>query len=270
MPLSRYWADLSTADFRDLDMERVIAVLPIAAIEQHGPHLPTGVDAQIMQGAIERVVERLPDDLDALFLPPQQIGVSLEHGDFPGTLTLSHETALRVVTEIGASVARAGCRKLVLLNSHGGNSPLLSQAALELRTRHALLAVACSWHRFGYPDGLFGEEERKHGIHGGEIETSLMLAFRPELVDMARARNFRPATYDFERDFTWLRSDRPIGFGWMTQDLSPEGAMGDAASASAVKGEAAADYWATAFIELLRDVEAFDLSRLDAPPRPGR
>lgn len=266
MSPSRYWTDLSTADFRDLDMERVITILPIAAVEQHGPHLPVGVDAQIMQGAIERVVERLPDDLDALFLPLQSVGVSLEHGDFPGTLTLSHETALRVLTEIGASVARAGCRKLVLLNSHGGNTPLLSQAALELRARHALLAVACSWHRFGYPDGLFGEEERRHGIHAGEIETSLMLAFRPELVDTTRARNFRPATYDFERDFTWLRADRPIGFGWMTQDLSPEGAMGDAASASAAKGEAAADYWATAFIELLRDVEAFDLARLNAGP----
>jgi creatinine amidohydrolase len=259
---SRNWTDLSTRDFRDLDMERVIAVLPIAAVEQHGPHLPVGVDAAIMQGMIERVVDRLPDDLDLLFLPLQAIGVSLEHGDFPGTLTLTHETALRLVTEIGAGVARAGCRKLVLLNSHGGNTPLLAQAALELRLRHALLAVSCSWHRFGYPDGLFAEEEVRLGVHGGEIETSLMLALAPDFVDMALARDFRSASEDFERDFLWLRADKPIGFGWMTQDLSAEGAMGDAGRASAAKGDAAADYWATAFVELLRDVEAFDLEKL--------
>lgn len=261
---SRYWIDLATTDFRARDVSGAIAVLPVAAVEQHGPHLPLGVDAMIMQGAIERVVERLPDDLDALFLPIQSVGVSIEHRDFPGTLSLSHETALRVLTEIADGVVRTGVRKLVLLNSHGGNSPLVSQAALELRARHGVLAVTCSWSRFGYPDGLFCETELRHGIHGGEIETSLMLAFRPELVDMTRARDFKPASLEFERDFTWLRADRPAGFGWMAQDLSAAGAMGDASRASADKGEAAADYWATAFIELLRDVEAFDLARLAA------
>ncbi|ATQ67582.1 MULTISPECIES: creatininase family protein [Methylosinus] len=259
---SRYWTDLTTVDFRDLDRSRVIAVLPLAAVEQHGPHLPVGVDSAIMQGMIERVVERLPEDLDVLFLPQQAIGVSIEHGDFPGTLTLSHETALRLVTEIGEGVARAGCRKLVLLNSHGGNTPLLSQAALELRARRGMLAVACSWHRFGYPDGLFPEDEIRLGVHGGEIETSLMLALAPDFVDTARAARFGSESEAFEREFTWLRADKPIGFGWMTQDLSRDGALGDAAAASAAKGEAAADYWATAFVELLRDVEAFDLERL--------
>jgi creatinine amidohydrolase len=258
----RHWADLSVRDFRALDTERAIAVLPIAAIEQHGPHLPVGVDAQIMEGCLERVLARLPDDLLALFLPVQSVGVSPEHSAFPGTLSLSHASAARMLVEIAEGVARAGLRKIVLLNSHGGNSPLISQVALELRTRFNLLAVACSWSRFGYPDGLFPESELRYGVHGGEIETSLMLAFRPDLVDMTHARNFSNAAEEFERDFTWLRSDRPIGFGWMTQDLSPSGAMGDASRASAAKGEAAADYWATAFVELLRDVEAFDLARL--------
>jgi creatinine amidohydrolase len=265
MTPSRFWIDLSIRDFRALDMERIIAVLPLAAVEQHGPHLPVGVDAQIMQGCVERVAARLPDDLPALFLPIQNIGVSLEHSGFPGTLSLSHETAARALIEIGDGVARAGVRKIVLLNSHGGNSPLMTHVALELRARFALLAVTCSWARFGYPDGLFSDEELRHGVHGGEIETSLMLAFRPELVDMTRARNFPSATVDFERNFTWLRSDRPVGFGWMAQDLSPAGAMGDASRASAAKGEAAADYWATAFVELLRDVEAFDPGRLGEP-----
>jgi creatinine amidohydrolase len=218
-----------------------------------------------MQGCLERVAPRLPDDLDAVFLPIQSVGVSIEHRDFPGTLTLAHETASRLLIDIAESVLRAGVKKLVILNSHGGNSPLVSQVALELRARHGALAVTCSWSRFGYPDALFGDEELRHGIHGGEIETSLMLAFAPELVDMARAKKFAPRTLDFERDFAWLRADRPAGFGWMAQDLSPAGAMGDASKATVEKGEATADYWATAFIELLRDVEAFDLSRLSQP-----
>ncbi|MDJ0449159.1 creatininase family protein [Methylocystis sp. JR02] len=259
---SCFWSELSLRDIRAHDMAGVIAVLPIAAVEQHGPHLPLGVDAMIMEGCIERVAARLPEDLDAVFLPMQSVGVSLEHRDFPGTLWLSQETASRMLLDIAEGVARAGVKKLVLMNSHGGNSALISTVALELRARFGLLAVTCSWARFGYPDGLFSAQEQRHGIHGGEIETSLMLAFRPELVDMGRAKNFPPATLDFERDFAWLRADRPAGFGWLTQDLSPSGAMGDASRASAEKGEATADYWATAFIELLRDVEAFDLARL--------
>ncbi len=259
---SSFWSELSLRDIRAHDMSETIAILPIAAVEQHGPHLPLGVDAMIMESCIERVVMRLPQDLDAVFLPMQSVGVSPEHRDFPGTLSLSPQTAAGVLLDIAEGVVRAGVRKIVLMNSHGGNSALIAQTALELRARFDALAVTCSWARFGYPDGLFSDEEQRHGIHGGEIETSLMLAFRPELVDMGRAKNFPPATLDFAREFAWLRADRPAGFGWMAQDLSPAGAMGDASKASAEKGEAVADYWATAFIELLRDVEAFDLARL--------
>lgn len=243
-------------------MSRVIAVLPVAAIEQHGPHLPFGVDAMIMEGCIAQAAARLPEDLCALFLPIQSVGVSTEHVDFPGTLTLTPETAGRLLVELVESVLRAGVKKIVLLNSHGGNSALITQTALQLRAHHGALVVTCGWSRFGYPDGLFSDAEQRHGIHGGEIETSLMLSLRPELVDLERARNFRSASLDFEQDFVWLRADRPAGFGWMAQDLSETGAVGDASRATAAKGDATADYWATAFIELLRDVEAFDLSRL--------
>jgi creatinine amidohydrolase len=254
--------DLTTHDFAALDWERVIVVAPIAAVEQHGPHLPVGVDAQIMQGCIDRIVPRLPQDIDVRFLPIQSVGVSVEHRDFPGTLSHSPTTALAMLTELAEGAIIAGARKILLLSSHGGNSPLIAQAALELRARHGVFAATCSFARFGYPDGLFTADELRYGIHGGEVETSLMLAFRPELVEMARAKNFVSASRDFERDFTWLRADRPAGFGWMAQDLSPAGAMGDASKATAAKGAAAADYWATAFIELLRDVEGFDLARL--------
>lgn len=266
MPPTRLWTEMSALDFRETDMGGVIAVLPVAAIEQHGPHLPVGVDAQIMRGYLDRVIARLPEDLAVLFLPVQAIGASLEHTGFSGTLSLPADVAIRAWTALGESVARTGCRKLVILNSHGGNSALLPQVALDLRARLNMLVVAASWNRFGYADDLFSEQEQAHGIHGGEIETSLMLAFRPDLVRMHLADNFRPATREMEEEFTWLRADRPVGFGWMAQDLSPSGAMGNAAAATAAKGETTADYGATAFIELLRDVEAFDLARLENEP----
>ncbi len=263
---TRFWAEMSWKDFQSADMDETIAVLPMAAVEQHGPHLPLGVDLFLMQGYIERVVARLPEDLSVLFLPVQAIGVSIEHGDFPGTLTLSATSQLHLLTEIGECVERAGCRKLVLLNSHGGNVPLLDMVAHDLRARLDMFVVMATWHRFGYPDGLFSAEEQAHGIHAGDIETSLMLTFRPDLVRRDALDNFASQSAAVEADFTWLRVGRPTGFGWMTQDLNPAGATGNAAAASAEKGEASADYGATAFIELLQDVEAFDLSRLREPP----
>jgi creatinine amidohydrolase len=259
---SRLWIELTAADIEATAMAEVIAVLPVAAIEQHGPHLPLGTDSYIMEGYLDRVRARLPRDLPAVFLPMQAIGCSVEHRDFAGTLSLSARVALAAWTELGEAVARAGCRKLVVVNSHGGNSGLIDSLAHELRSALGLFVVMASWQRFGYPDGLFTEAERLHGIHGGAIETSLMLTFRPDLVRGDKIRDFVPTSLAMERDFTWLRAGRPTGFGWMAQDLSPAGAVGDASAATAAKGEACADYGATAFVELLRDVEAFDLAKL--------
>ncbi len=266
MRKTHHWSDMTWRDLQTRDMSCCIAVLPVAAVEQHGPHLPLGVDAMIMQGYLDLVIARLPDDLDALFLPLQQIGTSHEHIDFPGTLTFSPQTLTQMMVEIGESVARAGCRKLVIVNSHGGNSAVMDTAARELRRLRNMLAVTVSWSRFGYPDGLFAPEERVHGIHAGDIETSLMMSFRADLVREDLRGDFPPASKAMEKEFTWLNAGRPAGFGWMAQDLSESGAMGNAAIATREKGESAADYGATAFIELLRDVEAFDLSRL--PPGP--
>ncbi|MDB5593103.1 MAG: Creatininase [Hyphomicrobiales bacterium] len=266
MAQTHQWTELTWADFHSRDMERTIAVLPVAAVEQHGPHLPVGVDTFIMQGYLARAVARLPPDSPVLFLPVQAVGKSDEHIAFPGTLTLSAETAARSWIEIGESVARTGCRKIVILNSHGGNVAIMDQVARELRRRCGMLAVVCSWSRFGYPDGLFSAHERTHGIHGGDIETSLMRAFRPDTVREDELADFPPASIEMESDFTWLRAHHPIGFGWLSQDLSVSGAMGNALDASAEKGRACADYGATAFLELLQDVEAFDLDRLVEGP----
>ena len=257
---SRLWSELTTADFAAADMGAVIAVLPVAATEQHGPHLPLGTDTFIMQGYLDAVLPRLPADLPALVLPIQTIGCSVEHTDFPGTLSLSARHALDAWSGLVAQVAATGCRKLVLVNSHGGNSSVLDILAHEMRAELGLLVVLASWQRFGYPDGLFSEDERLHGIHGGAIETALMLAFRPDLVRREAIAEFVPASVAMEREYTWLRaSGRPTGFGWMAQDLHEAGAMGDAIQATAEAGRACAVHGAEAFVGLLRDVAAFDL-----------
>ena len=263
---TKYWAEMSWRDFERADMSKVVAVLPVAAIEQHGPHLPVGVDSFINEGYLKRAIALTPHDLPALFLPLQSIGKSNEHIEFPGTLTLSLETVARAWTEIGDSVARTGCRKLVFINSHGGNVAVLDAVTRDLRVRHRMLAVNAAWHRLGLPEGLFSTRERTFGIHGGDVETSLMLAFRPEAVRMNEARDFASLAETMEKQFPILKVTQPIGFGWMANDLNPNGAVGEADKATAEKGAAAANHIAERFVQLLRDVVAFDLDQLAAGP----
>jgi creatinine amidohydrolase len=260
------WMDMTWQDVAGADTARWIAVLPLAAVEQHGPHLPLGVDTYIGEAYLARVEKILPDDLPVTFLPVQRIGVSAEHLSYPGTLTFSAGTAITAWIELGESLARAGVRKMVMVTSHGGNVAAMEIVGRELRTRLGMLAVMVGWHRFGYPDGVFGGEEKRHGTHAGDVETSLMLAAKPNTVRMDKAANAVPLTVELAKQFKWLGAYRPAGFAWMTQDLHPGGSLGDATLSTAEKGDASLDHGAKAFVELLREIDRFDLSQLKDGP----
>lgn len=270
---SRFWADLSTRDFalrQDAGLaEQTVAVLPVAAIEQHGPHLPVSVDQTLVDGIVAASLPHLPVEVPVLFLPTQAVGKSDEHIRFPGTLTLSAETTIRLWTEIGESVARAGVRKLVLFNSHGGQVSIMDIVARELRTRCDLIVFSTNWYTLPLGeavDGLFPASEHRFGVHAGDIETSMMLALRPHTVDMTQARDFRSASQDRAERFPILGNGRSAKLGWQMQDYHPAGAAGNAAAATADKGRALVEAAGRQLAALLEEVSRLPLSTLRADP----
>jgi creatinine amidohydrolase len=259
---SPWWWDYSTREFAALDMERVVTVLPVGAVEQHGPHLPVRVDAAINAGIVARAVELMPDELPVLVLPMMPVGKSNEHLGFPGTLTFSYETLARLWFELGESVHRAGGRKLILFNSHGGQPQVIDIVCRELRVRHGMFAVNAMWSRMIRKDDLFSTHELRHGIHGGEVETSVMLHLHPDLVEMEEAADFVPLSVALEEEGGILTPEGGVGFGWQAQDLDASGACGNAAAADAERGAALIERAAEALVRLCREVARYPLDRI--------
>jgi creatinine amidohydrolase len=268
---SRYWADWSTRDFAQLEHARTIAILPVAATEQHGPHLPLNVDTALVDGVVAATLAHLPPTLPVLFLPTQAVGLSPEHQRFAGTLTLSAQTVIRLWTEIGESVARSGIKKLVLLNSHGGHNGVLDIVARDLRSRLDMLVYSVSW--FNLPlgpavEGIFSAEEHRFGIHAGEIETSMMLALAPEKVNMSLAKNFASTSKVRSEKFAILGNGKSAKLGWQMQDYNPAGAVGNAAAASAEKGQAVLAAAGKALAKLLAEMDQLPADTLVDKPAP--
>lgn len=249
-----WWADFTAASFHNIDPMKTIAVFPTAAIEQHGPHLPVGTDTIINRGHLDQLAGLLPDDLDIRVLPVQEIGKSNEHVWQSGTISGTATTVIDHWTQIGLEVARSGIRKLVFVNSHGGNVSILDIVARELRVRAGMFAVKAAWSHF-WPAEIYSDVENRHGIHGGDRETSLVLHFRPELVDMAKAEDFPSIAARDENDYAYLRPTGPLSYAWIARDINPAGVAGEASRATPEKGRATAEAAVLAFIDLLREVE---------------
>lgn len=253
------WAALTTVDFADDALRDAVAVLPVAAVEQHGPHLPLGTDVFINEGVIAAACALLPADAPVVVLPTQAVGTSHEHLAFPGTLSLDAGDLIRLWTRIGEGVGRAGLRKLLIFNSHGGQSGLPEIVAVDLRTRLGMIVAWASPGAFGGPPIAVDPWETRHGLHGGLKETAMMLHLRPELVRLDQARFFPSAGEAMEANFTHLRATGRTGFGWQTQDLNPAGVVGDAATATPKLGAALVAHAATGLAQLIGDLLRFEL-----------
>ena len=271
IPPSRYWADLTSPDFATLDRDRAIAILPVAAIEQHGPHLPLQVDTALADAMVQACLPHLPADLPALFLPTQAVGYSPEHTAFQGTLTLRAETVIRLWTEMAECVAASGVRKLVLFNTHGGNVGLMDVVGRELRTRLGMLVYSVSWFNLPLhgPDGedilaRFSPEERRFGVHAGQMETAMMLALKPRLVRQSKMQAFESSSQARAAAHRILGNGKSAKLAWAAQDLNHEGAAGNAAAANVDDGMALLDAAGRALADLLKEIDRLPADTLKA------
>lgn len=253
----RLWSDMTAAEIASADTSGWIAVIPLGATEQHGPHLPLVTDSLIGSALLALAFELIPEEVPVTALPMLEIGKSDEHLSSPGTLSFSAEQMTGLLIAMAEGAIRAGVRKIVFINGHGGNSALLDTLTRDLRIRHGALAVATSWMRLGLPEGIVADEEIAHGVHGGLIETSLMLYLRPELVQMDLAEDFPSLQELLAEDGQYLRAYGKVQFGWMAEDLNPAGVVGNAAEASPETGQAIAIHQAEAFATLCREVHGF-------------
>ena len=271
---SHFWSDLTSRHFSQLAASpgsgQVVAVLPVAATEQHGPHLPVSVDTTLVDGVIAAALPHLKDTLPVLFMPTQQVGKSNEHIRFAGTLTLSAQTLISVWMELGACVARAGIKKLVLLNSHGGQVSVMDIVARDLRSAHDLIVYSTNWYTLPLGAevlGLFPPDEHRFGIHAGDMETSMMLALRERYVDMAQARDFKSTAQERAAQYPILGNGSSAKLGWQVQDYNAMGAAGNAAIATAAKGHAILNAAGLQLANLLQEVSALPLTTLNPTPQ---
>lgn len=260
---ARAWSDLTSAELKRTVAEDPVAVLPLAAVEQHGPHLPLGTDVIIGEGLLESALRDLPADLPVLVLPMVQVGASGEHAAWTGTLGLSPEQLVDCLVAYGAAVAAAGVRRLVLSNSHGGNHAAMDMAALRLRRECNMLVVKASYFRFPQPESSpLDADEWRHGLHGGALETAMMLHLAPDRVRLDALADFRSIGKELEGTCTYLRPEGPGAFAWLAGDLHAEGVAGNAAAADAETGARLVAHYGAVLAELIRDARRFPLERL--------
>jgi creatinine amidohydrolase len=272
---THFWSDLNTQDFARLDKSRVIAVLPLAATEQHGPHLPLSVDTDIVNAVIARSVpllQTLAPGLPVYFLPTQAVGLSPEHAAFHGTLTLKPETLIRLWTDIAESVNVAGIHKLVMFNAHGGHVGAMDVVARDLRARLGMLVYCVNWYQLPLHDAqgqdlnaLFSEHEHRFGVHAGEVETSVMLALKPQAVRMDEAQNFKSTSESRAAKFPILGNGKSAKLAWQMQDYNPMGAAGNAAAATAEKGQALLAAAGQSLAQLFIEIDQLPADTLKLP-----
>jgi len=257
------WADLTTVEMEAWIRRDPMILLPLAAVEQHGPHLPLSTDVDIGQGILQAACGVLPEGFPLGVLPTLVVGASGEHGAFPGTLSLEPELLSAVAESLGRGVAAQGVRRLVLFNSHGGNRHVVDGAGLRLRRDHGLLVVKAHWFRFPRPEGVeFPEVEWRHGLHGGAVETAMMLHLHPERVRLESVREAPSLGAELERTLRHLEPEGVASFSWMAGDLHPSGITGDPRLATGAAGRRLVEHHGAVLAGVIQDAREFPLDRL--------
>lgn len=280
-----HWSSLKTTDLQTVDAEHTVAVLPVGAVEQHGPHLPLGTDSIVNEGVLSYLLSHFGEFcsesssvretasgksgncLRALILPLSAVGYSIEHTSFPGTLSFSAQHLIDSWVALGSAVARCGIKKLLIVNSHGGNPQTVDIVARTLRKQDGMLVAKCNLLSLKLPEMVrknFGEVELDHGIHGGAVETSMMLFLRPDLVDMRAADSWQSLSLRMapEHGFQILAPETGVSFAWMSEDLHPSGVCGNATLATREMGELIVRHLAKLIFQAMLDMVVFPMSWL--------
>lgn len=253
IPADRFLPNLSWTALTQLaDRENTVIILPCGAIEQHGPHLPCSVDSVLAEGVMGQALAQLPKDVPAFALPTITYGKSEEHLHFPGTMTLSGTTLLKVVTEIGESIYRAGFRKLLLANAHGGQPQVLEMAARELRLRHGdfIIIPHDIWRVPNVSNQFLDERERQLAMHAGQVETALMMVLAPDTVHMEHAVASFPPIFPIK---ALSPSGRPA-CAWSSRDFGTTGVIGDPLPATPEQGQAILDSLVASWVGILTEI----------------
>ncbi len=257
------WRDMTHPEVAALAGHDPVVVLPMGALEQHGPHLPLSTDADLADGIAARAVAELPDHLPVVLLPTQIVGASAEHEAFPGTVSTRPDTLRAHLLDVASGLARHGMRRWVIFNTHGGNKQVVDEAALAARRAFGLLVVKAHSFRFPVPAEVdLPASEWRHGLHGGAVETSMMLHLRPELVRTDAIQRFPSLGEELASELETVLPEGPASFAWLSQDLNPEGVTGDATLATPALGAALVDSYGRFLASVVRDAARFPLERM--------
>ena len=262
IPPKRFFPYLTWKEIAEMpNKENVVIIQPIGAIEQHGLHLPVAVDSAISLGVLGKALSKLGGDIPAYALPCLYYGKSNEHWQFPGTITLSAETLLSVIKEMAASIYSSGFRKLVLMNSHGGQPQIMEIAARDIHQEKPDFAVfpLFTWRVPHMAGELLTDQEKEYGIHAGDAETSIMLSLLPEQVQMDKAVKEYPQGLPQD---SLLSMEGKLPFAWLTRELSQSGVMGDATVATQEKGERILESVAHGWVKVIQDIYQFSQPKI--------
>lgn len=257
IPPKRFFPYLTWSEIEAInDKKNVVIIQPIGAIEQHGYHLPLIVDSAISMGVLGKALTQLDDEIPAYSLPCLYYGKSNEHWHFPGTITLTSQTLLSVIKETAESIYRAGFRKLILMNSHGGQPQIMEIIARDLHQQYEdfFIFPLFTWRVPNITSQLLTKKELEYGIHAGDAETSIMLSLLPDQVKMDLAIEEYPSNLPED---SLLSMEGKLPFAWLTNELTKSGVMGDATVATKEKGDRILASLADGWTQVIKDVYNF-------------